>query len=96
MPDILRYIKKHQFAYPGFDEAETEEGWDRVLDELIDGWEAGKQLLEDKYYELTGYKGGKPTDDEVKVWTDAMNADQVKFEAMMPLFAKFWFHLDIG
>jgi hypothetical protein len=102
MPDILRYIKKHSFAYPGCDEAETEEGWDCVLDQMIEGWEAAKRIHNDEYYldaetpVFTPPENRHPTEEELKRWRDAEVADRSKFEAMMPLFVKFWFGLDIG
>jgi hypothetical protein len=99
MPDILRYIKKNSFAYPGYDDADTPEKWDTLLDTLIEGWEAGKRYINDDYIfkiDKDFYIKKWPTDEQVKECLDMAEKDKDTFEAMMPIFVKWFFSLDVG
>jgi len=42
---MLKELKKHQHGYPN--KASTPEKWDTILDQMIEGFEAGERILTD-------------------------------------------------
>jgi len=106
---MLKELKEKTHGYPGTDEASTPEGWDNVLIQIIEGFEAAKRVLNDEYLDeiqpdwFKGYDKKLSmeenfsksiiTEESHKEWARRIKADQELFESRMPLFTKWFFAL---
>ena len=75
---MLQRFREHHGAYPGFI---TPEEWNGLLDEMIEGFEVARRIIESDY-DLT-----------TKDWIKQERADRKLFEKKMRIFAKYFFHL---
>jgi hypothetical protein len=48
---MLKELKEGKLGYPGTEGAKTPEEWEQRLDEMIEGFEAGKRFIDDDYME---------------------------------------------
>jgi len=78
IPAMLRDLKDNRFGQP---EELTEEEWDKKIDEMIEGFEAARRVI-DLDYPDNGEDLGK-----------MVNADQKLFKAKGKLFIKWFFDL---
>ena len=92
IPSMLKQLKVTTHGYPGYGKANTSEKWDKLLDSMIEGWEAANRVCNDEYYELTGFPE-KRSEGDVKVWQQSENSDVKIFNERMKVFIKFFFHL---
>jgi len=91
---MLKELKKKTHSYPG---DLTEEKWDKLLDEMIIGFEAANRVIEDDYYkEVSGdsiediHNAPK---EEIREWGRRSMADQKLFHKKMKIFNKYFFSL---
>jgi len=76
---MLKQLKEYEHGYPGYGKASTPEKWDKLLDEMIEGFEAAKRITDDNY-NLTTYLVD-------------FEADRKLFEKKARIFIKWFFHL---
>jgi hypothetical protein len=95
MLGMLKDLRQHAHGHPVYDEVQTFEDWEKALDTMIEGFEAAKRVIEDNYYLDTNADilTRDPTGKEVQGWRIAYEVDHEKFNQMMPLFTKYFFHL---
>ena len=95
LPPMLKRFKENNHGYPGWGQASTSEKWDTIIDNIIKGFEAGKRIEEDEYFQATNADilTREPTREEVLSWIKASKVDQKIFNDNMKLFAKWFFHL---
>jgi len=95
LPPMLREFKANQHGYPGWGQASTPEKWDGLIDQMIEGFEAGRRVNEDEYFMATNADvlERKPTSEEVKQWGEMSNKDRVIFYKNIKVFNKWFFHL---
>lgn len=95
MPPMLQKFKADTHGYPGWGQAATPEKWDALLDKMVEGFEAGKRVVDDDYYLTTNADilTRKPTREEVLSWVELAKADHKIFSVNMKLFVKWFFHL---
>jgi hypothetical protein len=92
---MLKELKKHQHGYPGYGQASTRRKWDNLLDQMIEGFEAGDRVARDDYYMGTNADilELEPASEEVKGWIEASKKDQKIFYDKMKLFSRWFFAL---
>ena len=94
---MLKHLKDNTHGYPGYGEASTPEKWDARLQEMIDGFEAAKRVIEDDYYkEVSGDSIeaiSNASHEEIMEWVRRSKADQKLFRRKMKLFTEWFFHL---
>jgi len=95
MPPMLKRFKRDLHGYPGWGQASTPEKWDYLIDQMIEGFEAGKRVEVDDYYMATNADilTRNPTREEVLSWNELYKVDRKIFNDNMKLFIKWFFHL---
>jgi len=89
---MLKQLKENQHGHPiGL----TSEKWDAILDRMIEGFEAGKRVIDDEYYIKTNADiiTRQPTGEEINGWIETEKVDQRIFVGGMKLFSKWFFAL---
>jgi hypothetical protein len=91
-----RSKRKHSFGYPGFDEANSEDDWYRVIDEIIEGFECylllstGADNPNVKFdYKIPAFSGEK-WDIWFKAQNDWEDGLHIKWIKAKELFFKFY------
>ncbi|KKN01383.1 hypothetical protein LCGC14_1128320 [marine sediment metagenome] len=95
MPPMLRQFKENLHGYPGWGQASTPEKWDSLIDQMIEGFEAGKRVVDDEYYMATNpdILERPATAEEIKGWIEASKKDEDLFNKSIKVFNKWFFHL---
>lgn len=97
LPQMIEHLKKHSHGYPGVDEASTPEKWNNILDQMIEGFEAGKKVLDDDYVDQIQPKwfenGEKLTSETLQKSMEENLKDQDLFHERMKLFDRWFFSL---
>ena len=78
---MLEAMKGRSVSYPGVRGASTPEQWDTRLDEMIEGFEAARRVIE------LDYQIDAPE------WKGLMESDIKLFKARMKIFTKWFFAL---
>jgi len=76
---MLRRFKEQTHGYPGWGKASTPEGWDALLDEMIEAFEAAKRATDDEYC--------------LKSWLEDSQKDMEHFKKKSKVFIGWFFHL---
>jgi len=89
---MLKTLRDNQMGHPC---DLTEEQWVEKLNEMIEGFEAGKRVLDDEYYEIVSpdFPEKDATRKEVLEWGRMNMADQKIFKQKMKIFIKYFFNL---
>lgn len=94
---MLKELKEHCHGYPGYGKVSTPEKWDSTLDEMILGFEAGKRICENEYFDIFQpnwfEKNEKLTSDTLKKCQEETLKDQKLFHEKIKLFNKYFFSL---
>jgi|GEM_PF-3449461 len=94
---MLKTMKANSKSYPGYAQASTSEKWEKLLDEMIEGFEAAQRIIADEYYkEVSGdtvEAVTKASREEVLKWGALCEADQKLFHQKVKIFTKWYFHL---
>ena len=105
---MLKVLRAKTMSYPGDEEASTPEGWDNILDQMIEGFEAAKRVLDDDYLDdiqpgwddfdkalsiEDNFSRSLITPESSKECQRRLKGDIELFESRMPLFTKWFFAL---